>query len=60
MASAAEGETGSLYAGCQRAVPMTVTLEELGHKQPASGTPAFTDNSTTHGIVTATMRAKLH
>ena len=38
---------------------MTVTLEELGHPQPKEGTPAFMDNSTSHGILTSTMRSKL-
>ena len=59
LASAAEAETSGVYHGFQRAVPMRVTLEELGHKQPPLGTPAFTDNSTAHGILTSKMRRKL-
>ena len=57
--SASEAETGSTYLGFQRAVPIRTTLEELGHPQPAEGTPAFTDNNTSHGILTSTMRPKL-
>ena len=59
LASAAEDETSGVYHGFQRAVPIRVTLEELGHKQPPLGTPAFTDNSTAYGILTSKMRRKL-
>ena len=38
---------------------MRVTLAELGHHQPAQGTPLFNDNATTTGILNATMRQKL-
>ena len=57
--SASEAETGSTYLGFQRAVPIRTTLKELGHPQPPQGTPAFTDNNTSHGILTSTMRPKL-
>ena len=43
MASAAEAEVGALFVNAQLAAPMRVTLEELGHPQPA--TPMKTDNS---------------
>ena len=59
LASAGEAETSGVYHGFQRVVPMRVTLEELGHKQPPLGTPAFTNNSTAHGILTSKMRQKL-
>jgi len=59
MASAAEAEAGGLYLAVQRACPMRVTLAELGHPQPAQGTPLFNDNATTTGILNATMRQKL-
>ena len=59
LASAAEAETSGVFHGFQRAVPMRVTLEELGHPQPKLGTPAFTDNSTAYGIITSKMRQKL-
>ena len=32
-------------------VPIRTTLQELGHKQPKTGTPLKTDNSTAHAIV---------
>jgi len=38
---------------------MRTALEELGHKQPATGTPFDTDNKTARGILTRTMRQKL-
>ena len=59
MASAAEAETGGLFLAAQRACPMRVTLEELGHPQPTNGTPLFNDNSTATGILTASIRPKL-
>jgi hypothetical protein len=57
-ASAAEAEIGSLFLNAQDAVPIRTALEEMGHKQPPSGTPIETDNSTAHGILHATVRMK--
>ena len=51
MASAAEAELGALYMNAQDTIPIRNTLEELGHPQPAAGTPIRTDNSTANGIV---------
>jgi hypothetical protein len=34
-------------------------LEELGHKQPKTGSPLETDNKTAHGILNSKMRQKL-
>jgi hypothetical protein len=57
-ASAAEAEIGSLFLNAQDAVPIRTALEEMGHKQPQSGTPIETDNSTAHGILHSTVRMK--
>ncbi|KAI2509425.1 Reverse transcriptase (RNA-dependent DNA polymerase) [Fragilaria crotonensis] len=57
-ASASEAETGSLFLNAQEAVPMITALEEMGHKQPSTGTPIETDNSTAHGILHAQVRLK--
>jgi hypothetical protein len=59
MSSAAEAETGGLFTAAQRACPIRTAAIELGHPQPTTGTPLYTDNSTAKGILTATMRQKL-
>ena len=58
QSSAAEAETGSLFLNAQEAVPIITALEEMGHKQPTTGTPLETDNSTAHGILHAQVRMK--
>ena len=45
--------------GGKHACPMIVTLEEMGHQQPKSGTPFETDNNTAQGILNSKMRQKL-
>jgi hypothetical protein len=57
-ASAAEAETGGLFLNGQEAVPIITALEEMGHKQPPTGTPLETDNSTAHDILKAQVRMK--
>ena len=54
MASAAEAELGDLFLNCQEAVPIRITLEEMGHSQPP--TPVQVDNSTALGIATRTIK----
>ena len=54
MASAAEAKIGALFMNAQLVAPMRVTLEELGHPQPA--TPLKTDNSTANGIINGTIK----
>eukprot|EP00804_Cyclotella_cryptica_P010114 CCRYP_019272-RA/>CCRYP_019272-RA protein AED:0.25 eAED:0.25 QI:0/0/0/1/0.66/0.75/4/0/703 len=49
MASASETEIASLFYGCKEAIPLRVTLEEMGHPQPGP-TPVTTDNSTAIGL----------
>jgi hypothetical protein len=42
----------------QKAIPMITVLEEMGHKQPLTGAPLETDNSTAEGILKAQVRVK--
>jgi len=56
VASAAEAELGALFLNAQHAHPLCITLEELGHPQPA--TPLQTDNSTASGIANDTLKQK--
>eukprot|EP00957_Ditylum_brightwellii_P040472 3063140-Ditylum_brightwellii.AAC.1 len=48
MASAAEAELVALFKNEKEAVALHMTLQELGHQQPA--TPIQVDNSIAHGI----------
>eukprot|EP00804_Cyclotella_cryptica_P006018 CCRYP_000254-RA/>CCRYP_000254-RA protein AED:0.42 eAED:0.42 QI:0/0/0/1/0/0/2/0/294 len=57
MASASETEIASLFYGCKEAIPLRVTLEEMGHPQPGP-TPVTTDNSTAIGLTLKTMIPK--
>ena len=52
MSSASESELAALFYNCKAAVPLHVTLEEMGHRQPK--TPVTTDNSTAHGLIQIT------
>ena len=56
VASAAEAELAALFHNAQEAVILRTTLEEMGHKQPA--TPIKTDNSTAAGIINNTIKQK--
>jgi hypothetical protein len=56
IASAAESEVGASFQNAQSGAPLRVTLDELGHIQPA--TPLCTDNSTACGILNVTIRQK--
>ena len=53
MASASEAELAALFYNCREAIPLRITLEEMGHKQPP--TKVTTDNSTAHGLTRGTM-----
>ena len=57
MSSASEAELAALYYGCKQAAPIRVTLEEMGHPQPAP-TPVTTDNITAQGLTMGTMTPK--
>ena len=50
MTSAAEAEMGALYINAREAIPMRITLEEMGHRQPP--TPMQTDNTTALAVIT--------
>ena len=56
MSSASKSELAALFYNCKAAVPLRVTLEEMGHRQPK--TPVTTDNSTVHGLIQSTMILK--
>jgi hypothetical protein len=56
VASAAEAELAALFHNGKEACPLRITLEELGHAQPA--TPIQTDNSTASGIANDTVKQK--
>jgi hypothetical protein len=57
MSSASEAELAALYYGCKQAAPIRVTLEEMGHTQPAP-TPVTTNNITAQGLTLGTMTPK--
>jgi hypothetical protein len=54
MSSASEAELAALYYGCKQAAPICVTLEEMGHPQPAPNL-VTTDNITAQGLTMGTM-----
>ena len=56
VASAAKTEVGGLFHNGQTAVPLIITLHELGFTQPPI--PIKTYNSADEGIVTATVNQK--
>ena len=56
VASTTKAEVGGLFHNGQTAVPLRITLHELGFAQPP--TPIKIDNSAAKGIVTATVRQK--
>ena len=56
VSSAAESETGALFYNSQRAIPIRIALEELGHPQPP--TPVKTDNATALGYIESNIRQK--
>ena len=57
MSSAAEAEYRWLYINAQDAVPLIITLEEIGNKQDP--VPLKTDKSTTKGIMNKTIKQKI-
>ena len=54
MSSAAEAEIGALFMNAKAIIPLRITCEELGHKQPP--TPMRTDNNTAEGIMNGTIK----
>ena len=56
MASTSESELGALFLNCQEAVPIRITLEEMGHSQWP--TPVQVDNFTALGISNGTIKQR--
>ena len=56
MSSASEAETEAIFYNCKAALPLIVSLEEMGHEQ--TKTPVTTDNKTSCGIIKKTMTQK--
>ena len=56
MTSASEAEVAALFYNCKAAIPLRISLEEIGHSQPK--TPAVTNNTTAHGLISRTIIPK--
>ena len=56
LASASEAELAAMFYNSQEAIPLRITLEEMGHAQPQ--TPITVDNSTAHGLTQGVMVPK--
>ena len=54
VVSAAEAELGALFLNCKEGKIMRLTLQEMGHPQPA--TPIYCDNMTASGISNDTIK----
>ena len=57
MLSASESETAAIFYNFKAALPLRVSLEEIGHEQPK--TPVTTDNTKAHGLIKKTIIPKL-
>ena len=57
MSSASEAELAALYYGCKQDAPIRITLDKMGHPQPAP-TPITTNNITAQGLTMGTMMPK--
>eukprot|EP00957_Ditylum_brightwellii_P128114 9771671-Ditylum_brightwellii.AAC.1 len=56
MVLAAEAELGALFENAKEAAALRVTLDKLGHQQPA--TLIQVDNSTAYGIVNSSIQQR--
>ena len=56
MSSASKAETAAIFYNCKSALPLRVSLEEMGHKKQK--TPVTTDNTTACGLIKKTMLPK--
>eukprot|EP00957_Ditylum_brightwellii_P153034 11649358-Ditylum_brightwellii.AAC.1 len=56
VASASKAELAALFYNAREAVPLCITLKEMGHPQPKL--PLVPDNSTAHGLTQGTMIPK--
>ena len=56
LLSDSEAETEEIFYNCKAALPLRVSLEEMGHEQPK--TPVTTDKKTACGLINKTMIPK--
>jgi hypothetical protein len=56
MTSAAEAETAGVFGNGQEIIACRISLQALGHPQPA--TPLKTDNSTSNSFVHANIKQR--
>ena len=56
LASVSDSETAALFYNCKAAIPLRLTLEEMGHPQPK--TPVTSYNTTALGLIKKTMIPK--
>eukprot|EP00957_Ditylum_brightwellii_P159893 12170741-Ditylum_brightwellii.AAC.1 len=56
VASASKAKLAALFYNAQEAVPLRITLEEMGHPQPKI--PLITNNNTAHGLTQGSMIPK--
>ena len=56
MSSAAEAELAGLFMNAQHAIPIRLTLEDMGHPQPLA--PLRTNNLTAQGILSGVYKQK--
>ena len=56
LSSAPEAKTAAIFLNCKAALPLRVSLKEMGHPQPK--TPVTTDNTTAVGLIQNTMIPK--
>ena len=54
--ASASAELAAMFYNSREAIPLRITLEEMGHPQPQ--TPVTVDNSTAHGLTQGTMIPK--
>ena len=53
MSSASDAGTAAIFYNFKAALPLRVSLKEMGREQPK--TPVTTDNTTAHGLIKKTM-----
>ena len=53
MTSASEVETAALFYNCKAAIPIQISLKEMGHTQPK--TPVITDSTSAQGLISKTI-----
>ena len=56
MSSASEAETAEILYNCKAALPLMISLEDMGHEQQKI--PVITDNTTSYGLIKKTVKPK--